>query len=46
VNERGYGNGLAADVISVKAQGRSERLDSTRLQWDRIDRHTKHRRLA
>jgi hypothetical protein len=37
----GYGHGLAADVISIKGNDRSERLDSSRLLWNWIDQHAK-----
>jgi hypothetical protein len=37
----GYGHGLAADVVSVKGQTRSERLVSSEVLWKWIDAHGK-----
>jgi hypothetical protein len=37
----GYGHGLAADVVSVKGETRSERWISTEILWKWIDAHGK-----
>ena len=37
----GYGHGLAADVVSVKGETRSERWSSTETLWKWIDAHGK-----
>ena len=37
----GYGHGLAADVVSIKGETRSERLISTEILWKWIDAHGK-----
>ena len=37
----GYGHGLAADVVSVKGETRSERLISNEILWNWIDAHGK-----
>jgi hypothetical protein len=37
----GYGHGLAADVVSVKGETRSERLISNQILWKWIDAHGK-----
>jgi hypothetical protein len=37
----GYGHGLAADVVSVKGETRSERWISTEVLWSWIDAHGK-----
>ena len=37
----GYGHGLAADVVSVKGETRSERLISNEILWKWIDAHGK-----
>jgi hypothetical protein len=37
----GYGHGLAADIVSVRGETRTERLESTGQMWDFIDRHEK-----
>jgi hypothetical protein len=37
----GYGHGLAADVVSVRGQTRSERFESSEALWKWIDTHEK-----
>jgi len=37
----GYGHGLAADIVSVKGETRSERCSSSELMWKWIDAHGK-----
>ena len=37
----GYGHGLAADVVSVKGEARSERCSSSERMWKWIDAHGK-----
>jgi hypothetical protein len=37
----GYGHGRAADIVSVRGETRTERLESTGQMWDFIDRHEK-----
>src|SRR5262249_1197406 len=37
----GYGHGLAADVVSVKGDTRSERCSSSERMWKWIDTHDK-----
>jgi hypothetical protein len=37
----GYGHGLAADVVSVKGETRSERCSSSERMWKWIDAHGK-----
>src|SRR5215475_1019023 len=37
----GYGHGLAADVVSVKGEARSERYSSSERMWKWIDAHGK-----
>jgi hypothetical protein len=37
----GYGQGLAADIVSVKGETRSERCSSSELMWKWIDAHGK-----
>jgi hypothetical protein len=37
----GYGNGLAADIVSVKGETRSERCISSEILWKWIDAHGK-----
>jgi hypothetical protein len=37
----GYGRGLAADVVSVKGETRSERCSSSERMWKWIDAHGK-----
>jgi hypothetical protein len=37
----GYGHGMAADIVSVKGDTRTERLASTALMWDYINAHEK-----
>lgn len=35
----GYGHGLAADIVSVRGETRTDRLASTSLMWEFIDAH-------
>jgi hypothetical protein len=35
----GYGHGLATDIVSVRGENRTERLESTGRMWDFIDSH-------
>jgi hypothetical protein len=37
----GYGNGLAADIVSVKGETRSERCISSEILWKWVDAHGK-----
>src|SRR5436305_1873951 len=37
----GYGHGLAADIVSVKGETRSERCSSSEFMWKWIDAHGK-----
>jgi hypothetical protein len=37
----GYGHGLAADIVSVKGETRSERCISSEILWKWIDAHGK-----
>jgi hypothetical protein len=37
----GYGHGLAADVVSIKGETRSERCSSSERMWKWIDTHGK-----
>jgi hypothetical protein len=37
----GYGHGLAADIVSVRGETRTERFESTGQMWDFIDKHEK-----
>jgi hypothetical protein len=37
----GYGHGVAADIVSVRGETRTERLESSSQMWDYIDRHEK-----
>ncbi len=42
----GYGHGLAADIVSVKGETRSERWSSSEELWKWIDAHEKELRIA
>ena len=37
----GYGHGLAADIVSVKGDNRAQRLASSDVLWDWVDKHGK-----